>query len=105
MCIDGALRGKVYDAANKLVGCAYLPFPKYGIDSMGTGLLGYVMVDKLNPPYTAKIVPINLWRHYTPQTMHLAIKGRKGTHPNRNEIVQKLKDQWESEWASAQQTN
>ncbi|MBQ4640105.1 MAG: hypothetical protein IJB69_06280 [Clostridia bacterium] len=103
MCIDGALRGKVYDASNKLVGCAYLPFPKYGIDTMGSALLGYVMVDKVNAPYKVKIVPINLWRLYTPKTMHLSIKERKGTHPNRNSIVTKLKEDWESEWAAAQQ--
>lgn len=102
MCIDGALRGKVYDAGNKLVGCAYLPFPKYGIDTMGSALLGYVMLDKLNPPYSVKISPINLWRLYTPQTMRLSIKGRRTPHPNRDAIVQKLKEEWENEWAAAQ---
>ncbi len=104
LCIDGALRGKVYDKDSKLVGCAYLPFPKYGIDEMGSALLGYVMVDKLNPPYSVKITPINLWRLYTPQKLYLRIKGRKGQqqHPNRDAIVQELKEAWESEWAAAQ---
>lgn len=62
VCIDGALRAKLYTGAGQCVGCAYLVFPKTGTVKFEGNLSGICASPKMSASYyTVRIEPADLW--------------------------------------------
>lgn len=61
LVIDGALRAKLYTAAGKLAGCAYLVLPKSGTVDFKGKLSGICVNPEPSHSYSVRIEPINLW--------------------------------------------
>lgn len=61
ICIDGALRAKLYTRWNKCAGCAYLILPKTGTATFKGSLSGICAQPRRSSSYTVKVEPVNLW--------------------------------------------
>lgn len=62
ICIDGALRAKIYSSYGSCVGCAYLVLPKVGTVGFKGKMSGICVSPKLHSTsYTVKIEPVDLW--------------------------------------------
>lgn len=61
ICIDGALRAKLYTSSGRCAGCAYLVLPKAGTVKFEGKLAGICASPKQSSHYTVKIEPMNLW--------------------------------------------
>lgn len=63
LCIDGALRAKLYTCFGEYAGCAYLVLPKEGTAKSSGTLSGICVKPKAQTidQYTVKIEPVDLW--------------------------------------------
>jgi len=61
ICIDGALRAKLYTNSGECAGCAYLVFPKAGTVGFSGDLSGICARPKPATNYSVKIEPADLW--------------------------------------------
>lgn len=61
ICIDGALRAKLYTSSGQCAGCAYLVLPKEGTTKFHGRLSGICATPKPSDSYTVKIEPADLW--------------------------------------------
>lgn len=61
ICIDGALRAKLYTSSGQCAGCAYLVFPKVGTVKFEGKLSGICASPKGSTDYTVRIEPADLW--------------------------------------------
>lgn len=61
VCIDGAIRAKIYNNSEKCIGCAYFVLPTKGT-SKGSGTFSGVCTDiPHSSSYKIKLEPIDLW--------------------------------------------
>lgn len=61
ICIDGALRAKLYTSSGECAGCAYLVLPKTGTAGFNGELSGICASPKKSDSYTVQIEPVDLW--------------------------------------------
>jgi len=61
LCIDGAIRAKLYTEDKHCAGCAYLVFPKQGSSSFAGELSGVCAEPKPSATYSVVLEPADLW--------------------------------------------
>lgn len=61
ICVDGALRAKLYTDSGECAGCAYLVLPKKGTSSRKGELSGICASPKKSDTYTVCVEPLDLW--------------------------------------------
>lgn len=61
LCIDGAIRAKLYSSDNRCAGCAYLVFPKSGSTAKNKKLEGICATPNSSDSYRVTFEPIDLW--------------------------------------------
>lgn len=61
LCIDGAIRAKLYSEKGKCSGCAFLVLPKVGTSKFKGRLSGICSMPKQANQYNVVLEPINLW--------------------------------------------
>lgn len=61
LCIDGAIRAKLYTADKQCAGCAYMVLPKTGTASFKGTMDGVCAVPKPSSSYSVKFEPVDLW--------------------------------------------
>ena len=93
ICVDGALRAKLYTNQNKCAGCAYLVFPKNGTASLKGTLSGICVYPRVSSSYTIRIEPVNLWELASTQ-----ITSIRKTDNLTAEMHKKLVDEYETKF-------
>lgn len=99
ICIDGAIRSKIYTDKNECVGCAFIILPKTGTFA-GKGIISGICIPrKVSETYTVKYEPVDLWELTSVDNLEYE-REENLTMEEHKKIVDKIETDYEKEFSN-----